>query len=208
MSAACLNDNIGYDQSNRLDVIAQIKKYGSMAKIAVKTEADCGTLVRGCCIEAGFDPGNFTTANEVVALARTGKFEDKVSVTASTVLYNGDVLATKTKGHTAIVVSGNPRKDKENDSEVSTAIPTYALGKVYTTQVELKVRTGPGTNYPAKKHGQLSTDGQKHDADKNGALDPGTKVTCKEVARNGADIWIKSPSGWLAAFYKGKVYIR
>lgn len=208
MSAACLNDLIGYDQSNRLDVIAQIKKYGSMAKIAVKTEADCGTLVRGCCIEAGFDPGNFTTANEVVALARTGKFEDKVSVTASTVLYNGDVLATKTKGHTAIVVSGNPRKDKENDSEILAAIPAYAVGKVYATQVELKVRTGPGTNYPAKKHGQLSTDGQKHDADKDGALDPGTKVTCKEESRNGEEIWIKTPSGWLAAYYKGNVYVK
>ena len=27
------------------------------------------------------------------------------------VLYNGDVLVTKTKGHTAIVTSGNPRKN-------------------------------------------------------------------------------------------------
>ena len=209
MSAACLNDNIGYDQGNRLDVISKLKKYGSMAKIAEKTEADCGTLVRGCCIEAGFDPGNFTTANEAAALSKTGKFKDKVSVTASTALYNGDVLVTKTKGHTAIVTDGNPRKDRGNDSEIpEAAVPAYAVGKVYTTQVELKVRTGPGTNYPAKKHGQLSDDGQKHDADKDGALDPGTKVTCKEVSHDGEDIWIKTPSGWLAAYYKGNVYIK
>ncbi len=208
MSAACLNDLIGYDQSNRLDIISQIKKYGSMAKIAEKTEADCGTLVRGCCIEAGFDPGNFTTANETAALSKTGKFENKVAVTSSTVLYNGDVLVTKTKGHTAIVTAGSPRKDRENDSEIPAAVPAYAVGKVYTTQVELKVRTGPGTNYPAKQHGQLSTDGQKHDADKDGALDPGTKVTCKEVSREDEDIWIKTPSGWLAAYYKGNVYIK
>ena len=120
MSDACINDNIGYDQSNRLGVISMLGKYGSMAKIAEKTEADCGTLVRGCCIEAGFDPGNFTTAGEVTALSKTGKFESKVAVTSSTVLYNGDVLVTKTKGHTVIVTSGNPRKEK-TDQAVQTA---------------------------------------------------------------------------------------
>ena len=109
MQGACANDNIGYDQNERLGIITQIKKYGSMAKIAVKTEADCGTLVRGCCIEAGFDPGNFTTVNEADSLEKSGKFEKRVAVTSSTTLYNGDVLVTKTKGHTVIVVSGNPR---------------------------------------------------------------------------------------------------
>ncbi len=119
MLAACKNDNIGYDQSGRLGIITQIKKYGSMAKIAVKTEADCGTLVRGCCIEAGFDPGNFTTSGEATALFKTGRFENKVAVTSSTVLYNGDVLVTKTKGHTVIVVSGNPRKAKADQAALT-----------------------------------------------------------------------------------------
>jgi len=113
MMAACNNDNIGYDQNERLGIITQIKKYGSMAKIAVKTEADCGTLVRGCCIEAGFDPGNFTTSGEATALSKTGRFEGKIAVTSSTILHNGDVLVTKTKGHTVIVVSGNPRRVSE-----------------------------------------------------------------------------------------------
>lgn len=116
MLAACNNDNIGYDQSNRLDVISKLGRYGSMAKIAEKTEADCGTLVRGCCIEAGFDPGNFTTAGEETALIKTGRFESKAVVTATTVLYNGDVLVTKTKGHTVIVVSGNARPGAESPS--------------------------------------------------------------------------------------------
>lgn len=116
MLAACENDNIGYDQNERLGIITQIKKYGSMAKIAVKTEADCGTLVRGCCIESGFDPGNFTTSGEATALSKTGRFESKVAVTSSTVLYDGDILVTKTKGHTVIVVSGNPRKAKADQA--------------------------------------------------------------------------------------------
>lgn len=154
MQAACENDNIGYDQSERLGIITQIKKYGSMFKIPVKTEADCGTLVRGCCIEAGFDPGNFTTAEEAVALSRTGKFEGKVAVTSSTILYNGDILVTKTKGHTVIVVSGNPRKKKgdlsssvsceqKKEPEKAKAFDKSIAGR-YRVKEALNLRLGAG----------------------------------------------------------------
>lgn len=104
MQSACDNANIGYDQGNRLDVITQVKRYGSMEKISVKTEADCSSLVRACCVEAGFDPGNFNTASEAAALEKTGRFRGKMSVTESMILYDGDILVTKTKGHTVVVV--------------------------------------------------------------------------------------------------------
>lgn len=149
MLAACENDNIGYDQNERLGIITQIKKYGSMAKIAVKTEADCGTLVRGCCIEAGFDPGNFNTANEAACLEKTGRFEKKVAVTPSTIIYNGDVLVTKTKGHTVIVTEGNPRK--LSSSRVNASITKLQPAKskdnnlagTYKTTKNLNLRYGP-----------------------------------------------------------------
>ncbi len=115
MQNACDNNNIGYCQGHRTTVITMLQKYGSMAVIKEKTEADCSSLVRACCIEAGFDPGNFNTASEGAALDRTGRFEPRKAVTASTILYNGDILVTKTKGHTVIVVSGNPRKSNENE---------------------------------------------------------------------------------------------
>ena len=86
--------------------------------------------------------------------------------------------------------------------------PSYTAGHEYTLQVELKVRTGPGTNYSAKKHSQLTADGQKHDRDNDGCLDAGTVVTCQEVRNVGNDIWMKAPSGWMAAYYDGKVYIK
>lgn len=106
MLRACNNNNIGYDQGNRTGII----KYGTGT--TVKTECDCSSLVRQCVIEGtGMDSGNFTTANEVKMLQSTGMFEPTVSVTSSTVLYNGDILVTKTKGHTVIVVAGNPRKE-------------------------------------------------------------------------------------------------
>ena len=34
-----------------------------------------------------------------------------------------------------------------------------------------------------------------------------TRVTCKDVRKNGSDIWIKIPSGWIAAYYGGKKYV-
>ncbi len=104
MLRACNNPYIGYDQGNRLGII----KYGTDTK--TKTECDCSSLVRQCVIEGtGKDPSNFTTANEVSKLEATGLFEKAVAVTTNTVLYDGDILVTKTKGHTVIVVSGNPR---------------------------------------------------------------------------------------------------
>lgn len=98
-------------------------------------------------------------------------------------------------------------KKKASTPEVAKC-PRYTVGKEYTLQTELKVRTGPGTKYAAKTHEQLTADGRKHDKDKDGCLDSGTMITCKEVNVIGNDVWIKSPSGWMAAYYSGKVYIK
>lgn len=105
MRTACNNKNIGYDQNERLGII----KNGVSS--TVKTEADCSSTVRACCIYAGFDPGNFTTGNEATALANTGRFESKMKYVsdAKTPLYTGDILVTCTKGHTGIIVEGNSR---------------------------------------------------------------------------------------------------
>lgn len=93
-------------------------------------------------------------------------------------------------------------------SSTASAAPTYTVGKTYTLQANMVVRTGPGTNYTAKTHSQLTTDGQKHDTDKNGSLDKGTKVTCQEVRKVGNDIWIRCPSGWIATYYSGNIYAK
>lgn len=112
MQQACTNDNIGYDQSNRNGVITQLKNYGALDKIAVATECDCSALVRACVLQAtGVDVGNITTANEATALENSGLFEPRQSVTGEAMLYNGDILVTKTKGHTVIVVSGRAREN-------------------------------------------------------------------------------------------------
>lgn len=90
---------------------------------------------------------------------------------------------------------------KENETTV------YAKGKVYTLKSEMKVRTGPGINYKAKTYSELTTDGKKHDDDKDGALNKGTRITCIAYKEVGDDIWIQCPSGWIAGNYQGKRYI-
>lgn len=107
MKIACANDNIGYDQTGRYGVITN----GINSK--VKTEADCSSLVRACIKYAtGKDVGDFRTTNQVSVLEKSGLFENHISYTNDTKLYNGDILVTKTQGHTVVVVSGANERTK------------------------------------------------------------------------------------------------
>jgi hypothetical protein len=115
MTIACNNPNIGYNQARRLDII----KAGTHA--TQPTSCDCSSLVRQCVREAGVEVGNFTTANEAAVLTATGHF-DKFVYTKGSQLYLGDILVTKTKGHTVIVTSGATRNPN------SVAVPTVKMG--------------------------------------------------------------------------------
>lgn len=101
MKIACGNNNIGYDQSERYGVI----KHGINEK--VKTECDCSSLVRACIIYAtGKDVGDFNTESERSVILKSGLFKYVGSYKQGDTLRNGDILVTRTKGHTVIVVSG------------------------------------------------------------------------------------------------------
>lgn len=85
--------------------------------------------------------------------------------------------------------------------------PSYRTGTVYTLLADhLRVRTGPGTGYATKSRKQLTVNAREH-AYSNGTLKKGARVTCKDVRKVGSDIWIKIPSGWIAAYYGGKKYV-
>lgn len=86
---------------------------------------------------------------------------------------------------------------------------TYKVGKTYTTQVNLIVRKAPSSTAAKVGYAGLTANAKKYDSDKNGSLDKGTKVTCKEVVQDtSGNTWIKIPSGYIAAIYKGEVYIK
>lgn len=105
MYIACCNPNIGYGQEcQRLttDNIHTVKPIN----------VDCSKLVRDVIFNGtGMDVGNFTTLTEKDVLEKSGLFETafKYVDQTRTPIYNGDVLVTRTKGHTVVVVDGSPR---------------------------------------------------------------------------------------------------
>lgn len=84
----------------------------------------------------------------------------------------------------------------------------YYLGRVYTLNVDLCVRVGAGTNYRRKSYLEL-TKNAKENAYKQltAVLKKGTRVTCQGIYIDGKNIWLKIPSGFVAAYYDGKYYI-
>ena len=117
MCDACANNNIGYDQTNRA-IMTMLKKYGSMDKIKEKTVTDCSNLVRGCIFQAtGIDVGSFSTAAEPAVLRKSGLF-DESEIRSEKDVHNGDILVTKTKGHTVIATNGRARSGKTYTGEL------------------------------------------------------------------------------------------
>ena len=128
MTTACNNPNIGYDQAGRGGIL----KGGTTAM--VPTDCDCSSLVRECFKEAtGRDPGNFTTSTEAKVLEKTG-LVDVFPYYDGDTLYTGDILVTKTKGHTVIVVRGEARGVNAVD---------YKVGKQYVLDANMSVRNSP-----------------------------------------------------------------
>lgn len=144
MIEACSNSHIGYDQNQRTGVIAQLAKYKTLGAIATNTEADCSSLVRACCIQAGFDPGNFTTYNEGKALEATGRFEPPFTVTGEGQLYNGDVLITSRRGHTGIICTGRDRAPAKTLDQIAEEV---IAGKWGTGTARKKALEAAGYNY-------------------------------------------------------------
>lgn len=120
MQQACSNNHIGYCQDHRGGAINLLPKYGSLGAININTETDCSDLVRACIMQAtGIKLKDFTTYDEVEVLLGSGMF-DRITYSSGTTLYTGDVLVTKTKGHTAIVTSGKSRSAVIASKPVST----------------------------------------------------------------------------------------
>ena len=145
MVEACLNNNIGYDQSGRYGVIECLKIYGRLAKINKATEADCSSLVRACCIQADINVGDFNTANEVAVLEKTGAFNKAVAVTPSTKLQIGDILVTRSKGHTVIVTESDYKPETQPKTKPGSKT------KKSVEEVAEEVKAGKWGNNPVRR---------------------------------------------------------
>ena len=112
------------------------------------------------------------------------------------------------KGLSMVKNTTDSAKKPQATQPVNTAAPSYLVGSTYTLQVDsLNVRTGAGVQYHAKKWNELTANARQH-AYTNGQLKKGTRVTCQGTKRIGDDIWMKIPSGWIAAYYEKKTYVQ
>ena len=109
MEKICANDKIGYNQAKRGTLYAAVKDHGfDPDKLKIKVNTDCSAAVRVCCCYAGISVGNFNTANEASYLLATGAFVELTGseyTRSSDRLRKGDILVTRTKGHTVVVLT-------------------------------------------------------------------------------------------------------
>ena len=117
MERACANNNIGYSQPTRNTLFNDVKAHGFDPACTTKpVNTDCSALVRVCVHYAGIEVDNFITSNEVSMLMATGAFEkftDDAHCKSSDHLLRGDILDTRTKGHTVVVLSNGARASED-----------------------------------------------------------------------------------------------
>lgn len=136
MKAACDNNHIGYDQSNRSGLWNAIKSKGyNPALCTIDTETDCSALVRVCCAYGGIIAPDFNTSLEVKTLKATNKFdiiEDSKYTNSSDYLLAGDILVTKTKGHTVVVLNDGPKANGSKPAASNTTSSNKDCYPAYT----------------------------------------------------------------------------
>lgn len=118
----------------------------------------------------------------------------------------GAGMTLREKPYTSVYINGVLRPKNQSPFKISNS---YKVGCTYTLTSNVKVRTGAGTNYSQKKRRELTVDGQKNSLNQTYAvLKSGTKVTAQQIKTVGSDVWIRIPSGWIAAQYKGDKYVK
>lgn len=152
MEQACANNNIGYDQSNRLSLYEQAKAVNwDLSRVGL-CETDCSALVAVCCNAAGIAVSkSMTTRDELNILVKTNEFTmgtDPMFIKTSANLKRGDILLGT--GHTAVVlgngINSTPVTNIQSGAQLleePTAVNAAAAGW-YQTTANLKLRYGAG----------------------------------------------------------------
>lgn len=117
----------------------------------------------------------------------------------------------KTETKEEIKAETVPSQSAATPSNTSTKKSIYTIGKVYTLQVDLKVRSGAGTSYSWKSRSQLTENAKANSYNQSKAvLKKGTKVSVLEVKElTNGEVWGKIPSGWcLFKTSDGEYYVK
>lgn len=150
MQWACDNSKIGYDQYQRDTLYNTSKPLGFNCKMVdTACETDCSALVRVCVNYAGVPVGNFRTPDEPSKLLGTGEFVELTGSKyqgQSTYLGRGDILCTKTQGHTVVVLSNGSKYEGivvPQDYELGDRVISYGMeGKDVKTMQEMLIQLG------------------------------------------------------------------
>jgi hypothetical protein len=216
MRAACDNPRIGYDQYQRDTLYNAVKDVGFDPGRADKdVETDCSALVRVCCAYAGIMLGNFTTGNQAAVMLASGKFDEMKGskyTDEPDYLRTGDVLVTRTKGHTVVVLT--------DGSDVK----TYALGDriikhgmsgddVRDLQVKLMTlgyalpKYGADGDYGGETIAAVKEFQENHDLDSDGDYGPDThRVLMDALDGYKPNAWVKITGDCHLRIGPGKKY--
>lgn len=184
-----------YDGINYTDITASFRAYDNLEE-SIKDYFDL------ICNSSRYKKAlNCKNAEECITAIKNGGYATSPTYISTIMsIINSNNLIKYDK----IESVGNVKNSVHNSK-----IPSYKIGKVYTLQVDLKVRAGTGTSARQKLYIELTADGKKHAYNqKYAVLKKGTKVTCKDVLKNGKDIWLQIPSGYVGGFYQENVYIK
>lgn len=149
MEKACANNDIGYSQPTRNSLYNDIKGKGfDPSKTSKKVNTDCSALVRVCCAYAGIMLGDFITSSEGATLMKSGQFdrlsEDKYCKRAD-YLMRGDILCTRTKGHTVVVLTDGRKAEYPAITPEQPDASNSAM--LVVTGDTVNLRSGPGTQH-------------------------------------------------------------
>lgn len=161
MEAACKNDNIGYDQNERLTLYNLAKAVNfDLAKISMPCECDCSSLVGVCAnaIGANVNPA-IVTGNMVNALKNSGKFEVLTAskyLSESGYLKRGDILVKQYK-HTVVVLSSGRHITANEEAIQPKPVETVMYAESYDPSLkgayrvegmgDMYMRRGAGSGY-------------------------------------------------------------
>ena len=192
MIAICNNEHIGYNQYKRNELFEKIKNGELPQDINENCNTDCSATIRSLLWLGGIHVHDFTTADEKETLLATGQF-DLITNVNENMLRTGDILVTKTKGHTVMIIdtNGNTAVGSQN------AESGIEIGKTYTvTASALNVRKSANISAEKVTRAELTANARAHSTG-SGALKQGTRVTVQGI-KNG---FVKIPSGWISARY-------
>ncbi len=184
-----------------------VRKDGSIYR--GRPEGDVGSHAKGSnsdsigiCFEGSYMTETMPDVQINAGRELVAYLKNKYGIT--TVQKHKDVCSTNCPGTNFpfdAIVNGTVATAPTPTPAAKPATSEQATGTYEVTASDLSVRTGPGTGYRRKRHNELTEDGQKHDKDKDGCLERGTRVTVYEW-KNG---WARTPSGWLCGDYLRKV---